>query len=312
MRNRLLLSFWLVCIPAAPLWGQAPLQPEVFLDRTAFFVGEPIEYEVRVAHDPKIEFITDRLDQADMEMAPFEVQDVTVERSRRGQLNLLIVTLRLVTYEIAQQEWQIAPFNLFYVARNAPGSAEASAVQRLTVPAVPVAFRSSVPEESRRIRRDIRVENFSGAFWAFLSLGLLGVLIVGAFGANLAYQRLQRPVPEREERNAIEQRASQAVGLLLATSQPDGHAATTASFYGQMAAILREYSSSVSQKNGPSLTAQEVNEALVQAGEDADRARGIAELVAVGDRVRYADDGAQLAADRLEGVRDELRQLFRS
>ena len=310
--RHILLSCTLLCISLAPLWGQSLLQPEIYLDRTAFFVGEPIRYQVRVRHEPKIEFVTDRLDKANLEMTPFKVQDLTVEQSRRGDLNLLIVTLQLVTYEIAQKEWKIPPFNLYYVSHNSPTPAEGSPVQLLTVPAVPVALRSSLPEESRRIRDEITFKNFTGSLWTFFSLGLLGFLVMGALAANVAYQRLHRPEPEREERSAIEKRASQAVDQLLAAHQQEESPASTLAFYGDMAAILRDYSAKVSEQSGPSLTSQEIKEALARAGEDAERARRVGELVALGDQVRYAKEGAQLGRDRLEGVRSELWQLFRS
>lgn len=310
--RRILLSCTLLCISLTPLWGQSELQPEIYLDRTAFFVGEPIRYQVRVRHDPKIEFVTDRLDKANLEMTPFKVQDLTVERRRQGDLNLLIVTLQLVTYEIAQKEWKIPPFNLYYVSHNSPTPAEGNPVRLLTVPPVPVAFRSSLPEESRRIRDEITFKNFTGSLWTFFSLGLLGFLVMGALGANVVYQRLHRPEPEREERSAIEKRASQAVGQLLAAHQQEKSPASTLVFYRDMAAILRDYSAKVSEKSGLSLTSLEIREALARAGEDSERARRVAELVALGDQVRYAKEGAQLGTDRLEGVRSELSQLFRN
>lgn len=309
--RRILLSCTLLCICLAPLWGQSQLQPEISLDRTAFFVGEPIRYQVRVRHEPKIEFVTDRLDKATLEMTPFKVQDLTVEQSRQGDLGLLTITLRLVTYEIVQKEWKIPPFNLYYVSHTSSTPAEGSPVQLLTVPAVPVAFRSSLPGDIHRIRDEITFKNFTGSMWTFFSLGLLGFLVMGALGANVAYQRLHRPEPEREERSAIEKRASQAVDQLLAAHQGESPASTLA-FYQDMAAILRDYSAKVSEKRGPSLTSLEIREALSRAGEDSERARRVAELVALGDQVRYASKGAQLGADRLEGVRGELRQLFRN
>lgn len=310
--RRILLSCTLLCISLTPLWGQSELQPEIYLDRTAFFVGEPIRYQVRVRHDPKIAFVTDRLDKANLEMTPFKVQDLTVEQRRQGDLNLLIVTLQLVTYEIAQKEWKIPPFNLYYVSHNSPSPAEGNPVRLLTVPPVPVAFRSSLPEESRRIRDEITFKNFTGSFWTLFSLGLLGLLVMGAVGANVAYQRLHRPEPEREERGAIEKRASQAVVQLLAAHQQEESPASILAFYRDMTTILRDYSAKVSEKSGPSLTSLEIREALARAGEDSERARRLAELVALGDQVRYANEGAQRGRDRLEGVRNELTQLFRN
>lgn len=310
--RRILLSCTLLCIFLAPLWGQSELQPEISLDRTAFFVGEPIRYQVRVRHEPKIEFVTDRLDKASLEMTPFKVQDLTVEQSRQGDLSLLTVTLQLVTYEIVQKEWKIPPFNLYYVSRNSSTPAEGSPVQLLTVPAVPVAFRSSLPEDIHRIRDEITFKNVTGSMWTFFSLGLLGFLVMGGLGATVVYQRLHQPEPEREERSAIEKRASQAVDQLLAAHQQGEGPAATLAFYQDMAAILRDYSAKVSEKSGPSLTSLEIREALARAGEDSERARGVAELVALGDQVRYAKEGAQLGTSRLEGVRTELRQLFRN
>jgi hypothetical protein len=175
-----------------------------------------------------------------------------------------------------------------------------------------VAFRSSIPEESRRIRDEVAFKNFTGFLWIFFSLGMLGVLVMGALGANVAYQRLHRPETEREERSDIEKRASQAVRQLLADHHQEKSTASTLAFYRDMAAILRDYSARVAEKSGPSLTSLEIREALREAGEDSERAGRVAELVALGDQVRYASEGVQLGAYRLEGVRNELTQLFRN
>jgi hypothetical protein len=307
--RRALVSIGFLLMSIASLSGQTQLPPEVYLDRTAFFVGEPILYRVRIAHDSKIEFITSRLDKANLEMAPFKVQTVTVEQGRQGELNLLSVSLQLVTYETAQKEWKIPPFNLYYISRSLP---EGGPVQLLTVPAVPVAFRSSLPADSNRIRDEVTFSDFRGSFWATLSLGLLGFLVIGAVGGSLAYQRLHRPAPEREERSAIEKRASHAVNRLLEMPQPDDSPASVVGFYRDMVTVLRDYSAQRCERSGPSLTSAEIGDELIRAGEDAEQARRIAALVALGDEVRYADQGFRVGAERLEGARSELGRLFRN
>jgi len=309
--RRIILCCVVLCAFPAGLRGQSELlEPETYLDRTAFFVGEPIRYQVKVRHEPTIEFILDRLDKASLEMAPFNVLDVTAEDSPQGKRRVLTVTMRLVTYEIVQKEWKIPPFNLYYASNSSPAPAQGRPVQRLTVPAVPVGFRSSLPDQNVRIRHEIRFKNFTVPFWTILSVGLLGLLVIGGRGATAAYRRMRRPEPEREERSAIEKRASQAVGQLLSNHQPDESAAAAVSFYREMAAIVREYSGKVSENSGPALTAREVREGLVGAGEDPGRAGRLAELVALADHIRYADEGPEMGRERLEGVRNELRQLF--
>jgi hypothetical protein len=305
MRRIILCCLLLAALPAG-LHGQAEqFEPEVYLDRTAFFVGEPIRYEVKIRHDPAIEFILDRLDKATLEMTPFKVIDVTATDTQEGKRSVLTVTMHLVTYEIAQKEWKIPPFNLYYASNRGAAPAQGRPVQRLTVPEVPVGFRSSLPDKSMRIRHEIRFKNFNAPFWTVLSVGLLGLLVIGGKGAAAAYKRMRHPPQEREERSAIEKKAHQAVNRLLEDQREANPA-----FYREMAAIVREYTGKLSDNSGPSLTAREVREGLVAAGEDPARADRLAGLVALADHIRYADEGPEVARGRFEGVRTELQQLF--
>jgi hypothetical protein len=292
--------------------SQAILQPEVSLDRTAFFVGEPIQYRVRIRHDPGVEFVLDRLDKTSLQLAPFIVQDLQIEQSERGPRHLLTLTIRLVTYEIVQKEWRIPEFNLYYVSRDAAAPPEGRPVQRLTIPAVPVAFRSSLPEESHGIRTEIAFDSFSLPFWTLLTAGVTCLLIVGSHVGRRMYLRLRRPAPEREARSAVESRTRQALDRLLTEHDPQASGASASAFYREMADLLRDYSGSLSESSGPALTAPEVRARLVREGEDPERARRVGELVSLADRLRYGDDDGSMATERLGATRSELQQLFGS
>jgi len=46
------------------------IQLQTSLDRTAFFVGEPVFYKVRVRYSPSIEFVLERFDEQNFQMGP--------------------------------------------------------------------------------------------------------------------------------------------------------------------------------------------------------------------------------------------------
>jgi hypothetical protein len=298
----------LLCV-ATTAHAQPISEPDVSLDRTAFFVGEPIRYQVTVRHDPTVEFVLDRLDKASLQLAPFNVTDVVVETRQSGSRRLLAVTLHLVTFEIVQKEWKIPSFNLYYVARDATAPGEGRPVQRLEIPATPVAFRSALPDESNRIRTQVLFDDFTIPFWTLLSIGAVGVVMVGSRVALLAYQQMRRKGPEGEARSAIDRKTRHAVEQLLSQNEEGGNGRTPA-FYLQMAALLREYSGKVADTTGAALTAAEVRDTLVRAGEDPERARRIAQLVSVADLIRYTDEGEPLARERWDETRRELQDLF--
>jgi hypothetical protein len=163
-----------------------PLRLEARLDRTAFFVGETINYSIQVHHDSNVEFILDRFNEESLRMEPFQVKQLSVSDSE----GLLTITLQLVTFEteLPPPQARVPAFNLYYTRKGGAGGAEPTAVKTLTVPAAPIVLRSALPENSLGIRDGIVTGDLSASFWITLAVGCLGMISLAIPVARSAYR----------------------------------------------------------------------------------------------------------------------------
>ena len=115
------------------------------LDRTAFWVGDTLNYTIRAIHGSDVEFVLDNLKRDKLPLAPFVVREIKIQQGDWTQnKKLLEITLRLSSYEVGKEELTIPPFNLYYfVRRNYRKEGEASA-EAIQVPAASVGLRSTL------------------------------------------------------------------------------------------------------------------------------------------------------------------------
>ncbi len=290
--------------------AQDPIVVETRLEQTAFFVGEPVLYRVLVRYGPSTEIILDRLQEKNFQMEPFQLISLDVSQTEEESFNLLASTLNLVSYEIKQEEWRIPPFNLYYIQEGGPvDTLGESIVEVRTVPALPIAFRSVLPDDTVRIRDFIGVRDLEGPFWIALLLGLSGgVVIVIPVGRTVMRRLRGEEVETQLERSEIRKESARALRGLGWDGA--GEDSDVIPLYEDLGGTLRRYAGDISGKGGSALTASEVQETLLAAGEETEEAKQISELVAFVDQVLYSSGGAEQGRDRLQEIHSEAVRLF--
>lgn len=289
--------------------AQDPIVVETRLEQTAFFVGEPITYRVLVRYGPSTQIILDRLQEKNFQMEPFQLISLDISQTEEATFNLLAITLKLVSYEINQDEWRIPPFNLYYIQEDGPVDIVGeSIVESWTVPALPIAFRSVRPDDTVRIRDFIGVHDLEGPFWIALLLGLSGGIVIVIPVGLAVMRRLQGVEVETQlERSEIRKESARALRALGWGVDEDSDVIP---LYEDLGRTLRRYTGEISEKGGSALTAGEIQETLLAAGEGTEEAQQISELVALVDQVLYSSGGAEQGKDRLQEIHSKAVGLF--
>ncbi len=310
MKLPTLLLFLLSHSVAALSAPAEEIQLQTYLDRTAFFVGEPVFYKVRVRYAPSIEFVLERFDEQNFQMDPFRVKELRVTHAEEDDFRILTIMMELVSYEIEQDEWRVPSFDLYYTRGNVPVDiAGQSGVEVLRVPPTPIAFRSVLPENSFGIRDGIALEPLTGPFGLALTLGLLGMISTAIPLGRWVYREFRREKTEGvSDRSQIRENAADAIRQLGRANFDD--ASSIFRFYESLAEILRIYVGELSGDHGRALTVPELKGTLIEAGADPNEADRLCDLVALADRVRYSAAGIEWGGEKLEDTCAEALTLL--
>lgn len=287
------------------------IQLQIDLDRTAFFVGEPVFYKVRVRYAPSIEFVLERFDEQNFQMDPFHLKELRVTHSEGDDFRILTIIMELVSYEIEQDEWRVPSFNLYYTRGNVPVDiAGQSGVEVLTVPPTLIAFRSVLPEGTFRIRDGIALEPLTGPFGLALTLGLLGVISTAIPLGRWGYRRIRREETVGVlDHSQIRENAAAAIRQLEKANVDDP--SSIFRFYESLAEILRAYVGELSGDGGRALTVPELKGTLIEAGVDPNETDRLCDLVALADRVRYSAAGIEWGGERLQDISAQALTLLK-
>ena len=305
-----LCVFFLALALTGSASAQDPIVVEARLEQTAFFVGEPVVYRVLVRYGPSTRIILDRLQEKNFQMEPFQLISLDISQTEEATFNLLAITLKLVSYEINQDEWRIPPFNLYYIQDDGPvDTLGESIVESWTVPALPIAFRSVRPDDTVRIRDFVGgSDDLERPFWIALLLGLSGGVVIVIPVGRAVMRRLQGVEVETQlERSEIRKESARALRALGWSVDKDSDVIP---LFEDLGRTLRKYTGEISGKGGSALTAGETQETLLAAGEGTEEAQQISELVALVDQVLYSSGGAEQGKVRLQEIHSKALGLF--
>lgn len=302
-----------IALPALILWqaayGGDGIDVTTRLEKTAFYVGEPIHQQVIVQYPESVEFILERLRENNLRMDPFEIRRLSHSLRRGKGFRTLTIELELVTYEISAEQRQIPAFDLYLVRKDAPlDELGESRVETLRIPAQPIAFRSTLPGESIKIRDSIETRSFVGRFWTSTLTGLLLLALLVIPMAARLFGRGGTAVEEtlRPERSQMRRALADKLRACKWDATED---AAVFSLYRDLALNLREYAGWVADRRGGSLSGRELRGAL-SGREDEDAVEWISELVQLADRVPYSPNGLEEGRTRLDEVRQKTLGMF--
>lgn len=303
------LSALLVFMHWQAVFGQEGIEVTTRLDKTAFYVGEPVLYQVSVRYPESIEFILERLQEKNLRMDPFDIRKLSHSFRRVNGVRTLTVKLELVTYEISQEQWQVPAFDLFLVRRDAPlDELGESRVETLQIPAQPIAFRSTLPGESIQIRDTVETRSFAGRLWASSGAGvlLLGLLLAPVAARRLLGRKVAEEGSARPERSQMRRQLAEKIQACRWDVREEE---ALVALYGNLALLLREYAGFVAERRGGSLSGNEIGSAL-SGREEESVVEWITELVQLADQVRYSPQGVQQGRSRLDEVRQKTLEML--
>ncbi|HEV2691106.1 MAG TPA: hypothetical protein VGV35_21265 [Bryobacteraceae bacterium] len=244
---------------------------KVHTNRTALWVGDRLEYTVRVEYPATVEFVTDHLKKEEMNLPPFELLEV---RSAIGMLpqsrKFLEVRLLLTIYDISHAEATVPSFNLFYFRQGQAQNNDDSPAEVLTVPPLTVGLRSTVVDPAGKIRDSKEVLPIPTSRWMLPEiLGLLGLAIVAVSVAWLAVAQIRSgfwktKMAERTRKKSLSE------SLQEIREAPAESPEELDSFYKKASEILRAI-----------------------AAETPDNGSGLSDILRQCDVIRYSPDGLE-------------------
>ena len=295
------IAIWLTLLFAPLLAATDIYQVQPRVSRTAVWVGDQINYAVRVEHAPGIEFVQDHLKKEELNLHPFDILGVStsvgplVNGHRYFELRL-----RLTLLEMSPAETVIPGFNLFYFSSASGPSADAGKTETpaeiLAVPAFPVAVRSTLNDPSAGIREQKDVVPIRARTWILpLLAGLCGLAVVIGSAVWFAIIEIRsgawkRRIAEQAHKQSFAESFEQVRGMRGESREE------LESFYNKASETLRRLAAE-KLGDGAGLTGPEIETALRNAGANERQAASMGELLLQCDRIRYAPDGLELGRE---------------
>jgi hypothetical protein len=266
----LLLLFTAVELEAATA-GQKPQTPfsvTTRLDRTALWVGDPLEYTIQVIHPRSVQFVADDLKKENLSLPPFVLRAVRAEeRDWREDKKLFEVVLLLTTYESGKSDVVIPPVALYYFRRDGTLSEKEARAQAIRIPAQKIALRSTLPGGQPKLREFKQIHPVDPTYAiGALVLGLIGMGFVGSRVTARLWHAIHRDkvstrvVSRRARQRWIHDRL-QRIRKIAQESPKDPQ-----TLYAEVSQFLRQYLTEWLDVEARGLTPLEAQQAVQAAG----------------------------------------------
>ena len=285
------------------------------LDRTAIWVGDPLEYTIEVIHPPNVQFVLDNLKKENLALPPFVLRAVRAEeRKWHGNQKLLQVVLFLTTYESGKSELMVPPVALYYFKRDGTLAEKEARAQAIRIPPQKIALRSTLSGGQPRLRefKPIHPVELSYAIGA-LVLGLIGMGFVGsrvAVGLWRTVHRdntIKRPVSRRVRRRWIDD-GLQRIRKMAQDSPQDPK-----TFHAEVGQFVRQYLTEWLDVEARGLTPVEAENALREAGCNGAFAQRVRTVLEQCEQTQYGKGDNIPAGDgeRQASLLDTLEQTIK-
>jgi Domain of unknown function (DUF4381) len=286
------------------------------LDRTAIWVGDPVEYTIEVVHPRSVQFALDNLKKEDIALPPFVVRAIRAEeREWRDNQKLLQVVLHLTTYESGKPDLMIPPVALYYFKRDSALSEKEARAQAIRIPPQRIALRSTLSAGQNRLRefKAIRPVEIPLAIGA-LVLGLIGMgfvlsrAAVRLWGAVHRDKAVKKTVSRRVRRRWINDNLQRLRKMAQDSTQDPK------TFYAEISQFLRRYLTEWLDVEARGLTPMEAHEALRAAGYNGGFAQQVQAVLEQCEQGQYGKrDGGPPVEDRSQAsLLEALEQAIKT
>ena len=263
------------------------------VDKTAIWIGDEIRYTIRAVYDANVEMVLDNFTKERLQLAPFVVRDITIERKEwAGDKGAVEITLTLTTFETGKTDLTIPLVPLYYFVRETGLAEKEKPVDSVAAAPVPIGLRSALVTESL-IPRTTTAPPSPGMAWALVpfAIGFAGLLSLGTYGGWRTWQRLYPTQAitglSREQREEIVRNALTRLRADVAAAGED-----VRRWSGAMASTLRVMAGQLFDIPGAAQTPDEIEASLKHAGADASLATQTKTVLARCDELRYGKEGA--------------------
>jgi hypothetical protein len=286
------------------------------LDRTAIWVGDPVEYTIDIIHPRSVQFALDNLKKEDIALPPFVIRAIQAEeREWRDNQKLLHVVLHLTTYESGKPDLMIPPVALYYFKRDSALTDKEARAQAIRIPAQRIALRSTLSTGQNRLRefKEIRPVEITLAIGA-LVLGLIGMgfvmsrAAVRLWGVVHRDKAVKRPVSRRVRQRWVQE------GLQRIRKMADDTTQEPKTFYAEIGQFLRQYLTEWLAVEARGLTPAEAQEALRTAGYNGSFAQQVRTVLEQCEEAQYGNrDGGSAGDGRPKAaLLDALEQAIKT
>ena len=287
------LAFVIFCMALVHADITPPWSLTARTNRTAMWIGDRLEYIVRVEYGPGLDFVRDHLKKEEMNLQPFEIVDMvtTAGELPKGR-KLLEIRFLLTLYETGRTDLAIPSFNLFYFIQTNNHAKEDSPALTVTVPPLPVALRSAIVDSSAGIRDYKDVLPVRPAAWLLpMIAGWCGLAAIAGYAVWLAVIQIRsgfwkQRIAERVRKKSLQESVEEI------RRTPDESIEDLEDFYRRAAGILRAIAVE-KLGDGAGLTPRETQAALRAAGTEERRAAAIGDLMEQCDLIRYSPGGLE-------------------
>jgi hypothetical protein len=292
---RTLLTSIVYCLllwcPGAAETGRRAIDLKVSVNRTALYPGDRLEYVVRAEHDPSIEFVQDHVRKDQLNLDPFEILELsTTAGNLPAGRKFFELRLLLTTFDTGHPEVTIPSFNLFYFGHGDPQGKENAPAEMLAVPPLKIGLSSTLVDNDSGIRNSKPGLRISQLAW--ILPGLLGLCCLIAVAAYLIAVLLVWAKSGFWKRRMTEHMTRKSVRESLEEMReaPVDSAENVLRFYGRASEVLRGVAAErLGDCSG--LTPDEMQAALLAAGDRESHAERLTRLMEQCDLVRYSPNG---------------------
>jgi hypothetical protein len=300
---------------ASPALGQTTQPPVVHagVDRTAIWVADRVNYTVEIVCPKGVDILSDDLAKEKLKTTGLDVvgTDATATTDADGATTHRI-RYTLTTYHVDTPDLRIDPLPVrYFVKRPGQRLQDEAPAGEFAVPAVSVAFRSTLPNDpdAAALRDGVDPAPRPRAFASARATGLALMLVSVAPLAFVAAAAVNRRRPRRQGRSARRMRQDERVTMdalqTMDLSTPDGRRRA----YDGIDTLVRTHLQDALAVPGPALTPSEVTPRL-----NGSRLRvapeQVAALLAACEQARYAPleavPSSEACRDAIERARSVL------
>lgn len=311
----LLILIASVVLSASSVQAPAGITVTAGVDRPAIWIADRLTYTVEIVCPPGVDILVGDLDRSKLKLTALDVVSADSSRREDGGVTRYLFEYVLTTYRVDVATPTIGSFPVrYYLTRAGQRAEEAAPAGSIVVPAVPVAFRSLLPDDQPIY--DVRDGRSVPPRWVpyrMLEPVGIGLILLAVTPAAFLLIRLARSVRERGRTSVrrssreARQAAHAALEEMRATDASDADARREG--FARLDALVRQHVAEACGVAAAGMTPDEIEIALAPcAGRIA--VELVMSVLASCELARYASPPLQPSLDTWREALGQAEQIL--